>query len=70
MIHNIPAEMKRMPKNGGRFLRFRRYNPLSTALVPLGNSGICPVGQIASAINIDAEAKFYGTFVTLNEQVA
>jgi len=69
MIHNIPAEMKRMPKNGGRFLRFRRYNPLSTALVPLGNSGICPVGQIASAINIDAEAKFYGTFVTLNEQV-
>jgi hypothetical protein len=36
MIHNIPAMRKNMPRNGGNTLRMRRYNPLATAMVPLG----------------------------------
>ncbi|MBE3085569.1 MAG: N4-gp56 family major capsid protein [Bacteroidetes bacterium] len=69
MIHKIPAELKTMPRQGGRVLRFRRYNPLATAPVPLGNSGISPPPQTASAINIDARPDFYGTYLILNEQV-
>ena len=69
MIHKIPADLKSMPRNGGTTLRMRRYNPLATAPVPLGNSGITPPPQQLTAINIDAKMDFYGTYILLNEQV-
>jgi len=68
-IHNIPAMLKRMPRNGGTTLRMRRYNPLGTATVPLGNSGVTPPAQQLAAVNIDAQIDFYGTYVAINEQV-
>jgi N4-gp56 family major capsid protein len=61
--------LKRMPRDGGRTLRMRRYNPLATATVPLGNSGVTPPAQQLSAVDIDATIDFYGTYVILNEQV-
>lgn len=69
MIHNIPAMLKQMPRNGGTTLRMRRYNPLATATVPLGNSGVTPPAQQLTAVNIDAVIDFYGTYIILNEQV-
>lgn len=68
-IHKIPADLKRMPRNGGTTLRQRRYNPLATAPVPLGNTGVDPAPQNLTALNIDAKMSFYGTYVLLNEQV-
>lgn len=70
LIHKIPAELKAMPRNGGTTLRMRRYNPLLTAPVPLGNSGITPAPQTLSAVNIDAVIQFYGTYILINEQVS
>jgi len=69
MIHKIPAMRKNMPRNGGTTLRMRRYNPLNTAMVPLGNTGVTPPPQNLTAIDIDAKISFYGTYVQLNEQV-
>jgi len=69
MIHKIPAMLKQMPRNGGTTLRMRRYNPLGTALVPLGNAGITPPSQALTAVDIDATMSFYGTYVQINEQV-
>lgn len=69
MIHKIPAMLKQMPRNGGTDLRMRRYNPLETATVPLGNSGVYPPPQQLVAVDIDAKMSFYGTYVVLNEQV-
>jgi N4-gp56 family major capsid protein len=69
MIHKIPAVKKTMPRNGGRTLRMRRYNPLATCMVPLGNSGITPPAQMLTAVDIDATISWYGTYVVLNEQV-
>lgn len=51
MIHKIPAMRKVMPRNGGKTLRMRRYNPLNTALVPLGNSGVTPPAQTLTAVD-------------------
>ena len=51
MIHKIPAMLKNMPRNGGTTLRMRRYNPLNTAMVPLGNSGITPPPQNLTAVD-------------------
>lgn len=69
MIHKIPAMLKNMPRNGGTTLRMRRYNPLATAMVPLGTSGVTPPAQNLTAVDIDAKISFYGTYVILNEQV-
>ena len=69
MIHNIPAMRSIHPRNGGDIHRFRRYNPLNTALVPLGPSGMTPPGQNLTAIDIDAKISFYGTYVDINEQI-
>lgn len=69
MIHKIPATLKKMPKNGGTTLRMRRYNPLNTAMVPLGNTGVTPPSQNLSAVDIDATVSFYGTYLLINEQV-
>lgn len=69
MIHKIPAMLKTMPRNGGNTLRMRRYNPLLTAMVPLGNGGATPPEQLLTAVDIDATISFYGTYVILNEQV-
>ena len=68
-IHNIPAMAERMPANGGRFVKFRRYEALQAATVPLGNSGVTPPSQNLVAQDFDAQIQFYGTWVAINEQV-
>lgn len=68
-IHTLPATQKAMPRNGGKKMRMSRFNRLQPALVPLGNSGVTPPGQGLSAVNIDAEIQFYGTYVEINDQV-
>jgi len=60
LIHKIPGMKKQMPRNGGTTLRMRRYNALSTAMVPLGNTGVTPPAQTLSAVDIDAKMSFYG----------
>ena len=69
MIHKIAAVKKQMPRNGGTTLRMRRYNPLATAMVPLGNTGVTPPAQTLTAVDIDAKISFYGTYILINEQV-
>jgi N4-gp56 family major capsid protein len=69
LIHSIPAMKKNMPANGGTTLRMRRHNPLNTATVPLGNTGVTPPAQTLTAVDIDAQIDFYGTYVLINEQV-
>lgn len=69
LIHKLGADLKTMPRNGGTTLRMRRYNPLATAMVPLGNSGVTPPPQNLTALNIDAQINFYGTYILMNEQV-
>lgn len=47
----------------------RRYNPLPTAVVPLGNSGVPPAPVTTTVVDIDATMSFYGQYIILNEQV-
>jgi len=68
-IHNIPAEMRTMPRKGGTILRMRRYNALEASMVPLSNTGVNPPAQQLVAVDIDAKMSFYGTYIMINEQV-
>ncbi len=69
LIHKIAAMKRNKPRNSGPTMRFRRYNQLNTALVPLGNTGVTPPGQNLTAVDIDATISFYGTYIAINEQV-
>ena len=68
MIHSIAAVPKRMPRASGRIFVQRRFDPLETATVPLGE-GINPPSQVLSAVDILAEVKFYGTWIPLSDRV-
>lgn len=48
----------------------RRYNRLALATTPLGPSGINPPAQTLSAIDIDAQVQWYGSWVVLTDQVS
>lgn len=69
LIHKQMAMKKELPPNSGRIARYRRYTNLQTATVPLPDSGLTPPGQVLNAIDIDARIDFYGTYVTITDQV-
>lgn len=69
LVHGLAAEYREMPAHGGVIWRGRQYNPLATAEVPLGPSGLTPPAQTLTAADVDARIEWYGTFVRLNEQV-
>jgi N4-gp56 family major capsid protein len=67
-IHKLGAMYGTMPRNGGTTKRYRRYNPLASALVPLGNTGVTPPPVSLTSVDIDAQMSFYGSYIELNEQ--
>lgn len=69
LIHNKMAMKKRLPYRSGTTVRYRRYNTLARATVPLGPSGITPPPQTLSALDIDAKMDWYGTYVIITDQV-
>jgi N4-gp56 family major capsid protein len=69
LIHKQMAMKKQLPPNSGRIARYRRYTNLQTATVPLPDSGLTPPGQVLNAVDIDARLDFYGTYVTITDQV-
>lgn len=69
-IHKICALKKRLPERSGSILRMRRYNNLATATVPLGPSGLNPPAQVLSALDLDAQVSWYGSYVLITDQVS
>lgn len=69
LIYKQMALKKEIPPNSGRSVRYRRYTNLATATVPLPDSGLTPPGQILNAVDIDARLDWYGTYVTITDQV-
>jgi N4-gp56 family major capsid protein len=69
LIHKQMAMKKELPPNSGRIARYRRYTNLQTATVPLPDSGLTPPGQVLNAVDIDARIDWYGTYVTITDQV-
>jgi N4-gp56 family major capsid protein len=69
LIHKQMAMKKELPPNSGRIARYRRYTNLLTATVPLPDSGLTPPGQVLNAVDIDARLDWYGTYVTITDQV-
>lgn len=67
-IYDLFAQKRQIPLNSGDQLAFRRYGTLSAAAVPLSD-GQTPMGDQLSVTDFKADIQWYGSFVTISDQV-
>lgn len=68
LVHDQFAQKHPIPKNGGKTIEFRKYNPLGKALTPL-TEGVTPDGQSLHVTTLTAEVKQYGGYITLSDML-
>lgn len=66
LVHDQFAQKHPIPKNGGKTIEFRKYDPLPKALTPLAE-GVTPNGQKLNMGIITATVQQYGGFVELSD---
>lgn len=66
LVHDQFGQKHPIPKNGGKTIEFRKYDPLPKALTPL-TEGVTPDGQKLSMGVITATVKQYGGFVEISD---
>lgn len=66
LVHDQFGQKHPIPKNGGKIIEFRKYNPFPKMLTPL-TEGVTPNGQKLEVTNLTAEVKQYGGFVELSD---
>lgn len=68
LVHDQFAQKHPIPKNGGKTIEFRKYDPLPKALTPL-TEGVTPNGQKLTMDTIEARVEQYGGFVELSDML-
>ncbi len=68
LVHDQFAQKHPIPKNGGKTIEFRKYDPLPKALTPL-TEGVTPDGQKLSMGVITATVSQYGGFIELSDML-
>ena len=68
LVHDQFAQKHPIPRNGGKTIEFRKYNPLPKQLTPL-TEGVTPDGQKISMSTITATVEQYGGFVELSDML-
>lgn len=66
LVHDQFAQKHPIPKNGGKTIEFRKYDPLPTLTAPL-SEGVTPDGQKLKMGVLTAEVKQYGGYVELSD---
>lgn len=66
LVHDQFGQKQPIPKNNGKIIEFRKYDPLPKALTPL-TEGVTPDGQKLEMGVVSAEVKQYGGFVELSD---
>lgn len=67
-IYDLFAQKRQIPLNSGDQMIFRRYGTLTAATVPL-TDGQTPSGDQLSVTDFLAQIQWYGSFVTITDQV-
>jgi N4-gp56 family major capsid protein len=67
-IYDLFAQKRQIPLNSGDQMVFRRYGTLSAATIPLSD-GQTPAGDQLSVTDFKAAISWYGSFVTITDQV-
>jgi len=68
LVHDQFGQKRDIPKNGGKSIEFRQFDPLPEATEPL-TEGVTPDGQAMSAKTVTATLKQYGGYITLSDMV-
>ena len=70
LIHDQFAQKHPIPKNGGKTIEFRRYDPLDTTPTELELiEGVTPDGQALKVSTVTATVKQYGGYVVLSDML-
>jgi N4-gp56 family major capsid protein len=67
-IYDLFAQKRQIPLNSGDQMIFRRYGTLSAATIPL-TDGQTPMGDQLSVTDFKSMINWYGSFVTITDQV-
>lgn len=67
-IYDLFAQKRQIPLNSGDQMVFRRYGTLNAATIPL-TDGQTPPGDQLSVTDFLAQIQWYGSFVTISDQV-
>lgn len=68
LVHDQFGQKHPIPKNGGKVIEFRQYDPLPEQTTPL-TEGVTPDGQSLTVKTITSEVKQYGGYVTLSDML-
>lgn len=68
LVHDQFGQTQNIPKNGGKTIEFRQYDPLPEMTEPL-TEGVTPDGQSMSVHTLEATVEQYGGYVTLSDQL-
>ena len=66
LVHDQFGQKHPIPKNGGKMIEFRKYDPLPKMLTPL-TEGVTPDGQKLTMSVITAKVEQYGGYVELSD---
>ena len=66
LVHDQFGQKHPIPKNGGKTIEFRKYDPLPKALTAL-TEGVTPEGQKLNMSTVTATVSQYGGFVELSD---
>lgn len=66
LVHDQFGQKHPIPKNGGKTIEFRKYDPLPKATTPL-TEGVTPTGQKLNMGVITATVAQYGGFIELSD---
>lgn len=68
LVHDQFGQKHPIPKNGGKIIEFRKYDPLPKALTVL-TEGVTPDGQKLTMSVIRSEVRQYGAYITLSDML-
>ena len=66
LVHDQFGQKHPIPKNGGKTIEFRKYDPLPKALTPL-TEGVTPDGRKLTMGVVTATVKQYGDYIELSD---
>ncbi len=68
LVHDQFAQLRDIPKNGGKTIEFRKFSPLPKATTPL-TEGVTPAGQKMTVTKLEATVSQYGDYITLSDVI-
>lgn len=66
LVHDRFAQKKPIPRNSGKTIQFRKYDPFPKALTPL-TEGVTPSGRKLNVTTLESTVQQYGDFVEVSD---